>query len=1426
MKTVKLIFAVVFGALLFVPIFSQAEDVDIYSGLTGKANIPNVMIIMDNAANSDAQMFSCAYWDGTSPAGSKSIDNYMCALDNIVHSMSLRTDGTALVNLGITLQSGVYLKLTSVDDKPYTGTFPGTSGLTNRQAIVVAIRAITKFSGQATQGDSFQETWAYYTGGNGGTTGVGVESGTSYTGTNAISGCQKNYVIFISGVTNSAHAHTGSELAPLTAAANNAVSAGTITSAQGKALLAQISGNPENPWAWEWARFMYNVDNVAAAAGVQGIISYSVAAGSPVYPAAMGSMETYIYNIAKYGGGKYFAATTYSDISQSILKILNEVQAVNSVFASSSLPVSVNAQGTYLNQIYMGMFRPDANGLPRWVGNLKQYQFGFNQTTKALSLVDSLGQDAISGAGTGFISPNAVSFWTTKNTAVEPDLNGGFWRNAPQGAALGYDSPDGELVEKGGAAQVSRLAYQLNNYGTNPSSPRKVYTYCPGGTGCVSALSDASNAFSTSNAAITAAMLGSSSTVSVSTLTRSGTVATVTTTTPHNLSTGGTVTISGATQTEYNGNFTVVTAPSTTTFTITVPEYPPLSTTGSYTASVPSSPQTILGSGVAGSITRGMNTAGSLNTATATVTMVTNHGYASGQITIAGSAQTKYNGLQNITVTGLKTFTFPVVVQPISPAGGATATAASNVTTKIKGVTSTNLVTLSIVNPNGVVLGAETAVGTAPVTVTTTAAHNFTVGNSVTLANVVDSTGSAVSQYNGNFTIVSIPSATSFTYTTSTTPVSPATIASGSTAITVDFTSSKTISSLVRLGTTATATTTAAHNFSVGQTVSIGGTQGANEAAYVGSFTVVSVPTTTTFTYNVTLTPVTPATGSIKATGAGVVLDRTSIINWVRGEDNFKDEASPDTTYTKINIRPSLHGDVLHSRPSVVNYGGTTGVMVFYGANDGMFHAVNGNQTGAGAGSELWGFIPPEFIVKLSRMHDNSPVLKLASTPTGIVPTPRTKDYFIDGSTSAYQKVNADGTINTAYLFLSMRRGGQLLYALDVTTPTAPKFIWAKNSSDTDFAELGQTWSEPKVAFVKGYANPVLIFGAGYDTAEDVDPPATDTSGRGIFIVDALTGAMVWKATYGTSSACSGTTTKAACTVAGMNYSIPSDITLMDRSGNDSYVDRLYAVDTGGNIWRVDLEPTAGNTPDKWKVTQLAALGCKTGACASGTTPRKFFFSADMASTTSFDAVLVGSGDREHPLYQDPTISPCPNCAYKVDNRFYMVKDTNVGNNGSNLKLTEANLTDITAIAPATTTTYDNSLSGYYLTLSAGEKVVNAPLTAAGYTYFGTNTPATPSANSCNTNLGIAKGYQINPLTGSSNFIVYDGGGLPPSPVAGMVAVKVNGEDKVLPFCIGCGGGSPPPGGQPPCKSGLCGGDLQVDAPTSRTRTYWYKESD
>lgn len=71
------------------------------------------------------------------------------------------------------------------------------------------------------------------------------------------------------------------------------------------------------------------------------------------------------------------------------------------------------------------------------------------------------------------------------------------------------------------------------------------------------------------------------------------------------------------------------------------------------------------------------------------------------------------------------------------------------------------------------------------------------------------------------------------------------------------------VSSITQSGGTATVTTSDAHGFNAGQYVTIAG---ADQSGYNGAVQIVSVPSTTTFTYAVDSGTVSPATGTITAT--------------------------------------------------------------------------------------------------------------------------------------------------------------------------------------------------------------------------------------------------------------------------------------------------------------------------------------------------------------------------------------------------------------------------------------------------------------------------------------------------------------------------------------------------------------------------------
>lgn len=491
-----------------------------------------------------------------------------------------------------------------------------------------------------------------------------------------------------------------------------------------------------------------------------------------------------------------------------------------------------------------------------------------------------------------------------------------------------------------------------------------------------------------------------------------------------------------------------------------------------------------------------------------------------------------------------------------------------------------------------------------------------------------------------------------------------------------------------------------------------------------------------------------------------------TLVNWARGAE---DPASLEKISNVAgNTRPSIHGDVMHSRPLPVNYGASTGVTVYYGSNDGMFRAVN-----ASTGTERWALVAPESYSKLQRLHDNSPMINYPMLPSGISPTPSAKDYFFDGSIGIFQ----DSDNSKVWIYPSMRRGGRMIYGLNVTDPATPVVKWRIGcpglSSDTGcsagFSAMGQTWSMPNLAFLKGYSTttPVLVVGAGYDGCEDANSAAPGCSGRkgnAVFVIDANTGALV------KSFATAG--------------SVAADIALADTNG-DGWVDYAYATDTTGNIYRIDFSDTSGASkiPGDWALRRVAYTS------GSG---RKFLYPPALFSTAGKMYLALGSGDREHPLASHyPYTAP-------IVNRFYVYLDDLSLPSSSSTAATNLD-TDPYMLDFSTTPTQPPSScstvgvtpgsthKGWYMNLNSGtgEQTITSALIVAGMITFNTNRPTPPSTASCTNALGQSRGYWLNLLNASggigtstascggaeSTMIV--GGGLTPSPT--IATVLING---------------------------------------------------
>jgi type IV pilus assembly protein PilY1 len=272
------------------------------------------------------------------------------------------------------------------------------------------------------------------------------------------------------------------------------------------------------------------------------------------------------------------------------------------------------------------------------------------------------------------------------------------------------------------------------------------------------------------------------------------------------------------------------------------------------------------------------------------------------------------------------------------------------------------------------------------------------------------------------------------------------------------------------------------------------------------------------------------------------------LINFIRGFDTYdtdKDNSTSDERHKLADIYHSElivvgkpdsstadNGNINYSKTDAYyrqqkNYNnfknsGTCGgpcnsrtEAVIAGANSGILHAFRASD-----GQELWGYIPPNIIGKLSTIvttkanatnpiHgiDGSPVVKdiyFDDTPNNSVVDPRWRTVLISG----------------------LGAGGNGYFALDITDINNPKHLfaiendtlnkvvkhWDNDESSTiygyswgntppeqyDYSKLGESWSTPRIMRIKvnGADRWVAVFGAGYNSK------VAPEYGSAIFIAD------------------------------------------------------------------------------------------------------------------------------------------------------------------------------------------------------------------------------------------------------------------------------------------------------------------------------------
>ena len=473
----------------------------------------------------------------------------------------------------------------------------------------------------------------------------------------------------------------------------------------------------------------------------------------------------------------------------------------------------------------------------------------------------------------------------------------------------------------------------------------------------------------------------------------------------------------------------------------------------------------------------------------------------------------------------------------------------------------------------------------------------------------------------------------------------------------------------------------------------------------------------------------------------------SSDIGWAMGID-VDDE---DNDGSNTDQRSDIFGDPLHSKPVAIDYGNDD-IRILIGTNAGFLHMFKDDDTNNEV-SESWAFIPSDLydIIQPLRNEDTGKVYGMDG-PISV--------YFSDKSLND-EGVN-DGIVDASdgddvWAFAGMRRGGRNYYALDITNPNEPKKLWDNpiEGGKGDFTELAQTWSKPQIAYIKAFGDkPLLVFGAGYDTNKDAVVRSEDSVGRGIYIVEAETGKKVWALTP-SENGFKG------------KHSIAANVSTLD-SDYDGYIDRIYAADTGGDIWRIDMP---GSSTSNFTHFKLAELGSSLAS-----QDRRFFYQPLVARTlyskvsettingetvitrldTPYDAIVIGSGNRSKPT------------GINEDDQLFMIRDENT--------VTKSFTTSPTAIKPTdlmqmNSDPFGNALDdvdefvdlevdlakfkGWRYELGSGEKSLAAATVVGGVAYFTSFTPSsdTSTENQCSLSGGGGSLYAFHLHYGTK---VYD----------------------------------------------------------------------
>jgi hypothetical protein len=451
--------------------------------------------------------------------------------------------------------------------------------------------------------------------------------------------------------------------------------------------------------------------------------------------------------------------------------------------------------------------------------------------------------------------------------------------------------------------------------------------------------------------------------------------------------------------------------------------------------------------------------------------------------------------------------------------------------------------------------------------------------------------------------------------------------------------------------------------------------------------------------------------------GAGFYPEESEIkklINFVRGIDAYDENKDLNTA----DEREWKLGDIYHSEMAIVGppkaidteLAGDTNTeeylklqngyqafidanasretMVYVGANDGMLHAFKDST-----GEELWGFIPPNVLPKLRSMF--SGVEHVTIPIYGVDGSPVVKDVLLGGQ---WRTV----------LMAGLGREGYGYFALDVTNPSVPKFMFAfLNDSkekavyywdeagtkskhyhrsvppDMNYSMMGEALSTPTIIAIEVNSGEpqkwVAVIGGGLNNTDDKD------YGSVLYVINIEDQGRVLRVFDLPDES------------GGFKNSHPSPVTAVtaDTTSAASYKGaRLYAADLESRLYNVNQCNVGSASP-----------------CVGASTHDQDMLTGDAGNEVnqraSFNAVTpaIDSNNKLWVYFGTGNLDKLQLSQATIQNRIFGVKDSSfpIVTKGGGVGMSSPTIKNVTG---AGATCPSESDDGWYLNLERDEKVV------------------------------------------------------------------------------------------------------------------------